>query len=341
MPRTIRSTTLNIECLENREVPAVLYALTNSQRLVIIDSNNPSVLLGSSPISGLQSAGEKLTDIDVRFSTGGLYGRSDFGRLYQIDPMSGYSIPVSGAVATGASVGIDFDTSTDQLRVVTYSGRNLSVDPLTGSITAVGNPLTYVSGGSPHLSALGFSRPRLDGGPQLFGIDHVNDTLAIALGDPNSGLFATVGSLGFDITNKVGFDLDPIVNTGFITIQPVGMSTSFLGQIDLGSGAISITGQIGSTAPVILDIADADPFFYTGPRRPFETDGTFLSPTFPSPLASGTTSTPSSQTVTPASGQPAQTEPRFPTLQRSYTSNLSAPTFTTPTSTFDPFFETL
>jgi len=264
MARTIKFLNpLRLECLEAREVPTALFALTNSQRLLTFDSANPSALLGAVSVSGL-AIGEKLTDIDVRSANGVLYGRSDQGRLYAIDSATGAAAQVGGVMATGASVGMDFDPATDQLRVANFSGHNIAVligvNSSHGTVIA-GGSLSYANGEdrgpTPRLSGLAFA----DGASstRVFGIDHISDTLAVGMGDPNGGQFSTVGSLGVDTTNRVGFDIDYSLGAGFITVQPTNTSNSHFGEVNLNTGAVTLAGPVGSSAPLILDIAVAHP----------------------------------------------------------------------------------
>src|SRR4051812_15992410 len=108
-PAPGRGARLACEALEAREVPATIYALTQSQRLQAFDSSNPAVLLGAVSLRGAVDAGEKITDIDVRPVTGQLYGRSDHARIYVIDVPTGVMVPLPGQFAVGAVAPIDFD----------------------------------------------------------------------------------------------------------------------------------------------------------------------------------------------------------------------------------------
>jgi len=360
MTRTRAHTSLRLECLEAREVPAVLYGLTNSQRLLAFDSSNPSISLGSVAISGLSTPGEKLTDIDVRVG-GGLYGRSDRGLIYFINPQTGSAAQVGGFVAGGASVGIDFDPTRDQLRVVNFSGGNVAVNPTFGSIAAVGAPLRYTGGDIfqgdiPHLSSLAFTNSvPFAFTTQLYGIDHITDTLAVGIGDPNLGQFGTVGFLGVDVTNRVGFDIDSFLNIAYVTVQPVGTSSSLFGSINLTTGALSLTGPVGPAAPLILDIASAQglavptpsaptqPFPNTNPLfpptsplsppapaptplQPFPTTGTF----FPGPMVPTSTPFPMTGTLFPTFVQPLGSGTFGPSIPFGSTTSIFGPMGTFP-----------
>jgi len=272
---TRRPSPLRLECLEEREVPAVIYAVTNSQRLLTFDSSNPSALLGSVPINNLSNPGEKITDIDVRPGSGGLYGRSSQGRIYLINPLDGFATLLSGVpVPPGASVATDFDPTTDRLRVTNFSGGNVAVNPSDGTISDLGNRLTYVTGDmfqglTPRLAGLAFTNSApFASTTQLFGIDQNTDTLVTGVGDPNGGTFLTVGSLGIDVSNNVGFDIDPNSGLGFATFQAAGGGGSFFAAVNLTSGAAAVFGPVGPAAPVILDIAVSRTLFSTGNTLP-------------------------------------------------------------------------
>ncbi len=262
-PQTSRTVRLQLESLEAREVPAVLFGVTQSQRLQTFDSANPSVLLSTVPIRGLLDAGERITDIDVRVGSGELFGRSDGGRIYVINPSTGFVTPISTRVAIGASVGMSFDPTSDQLRIINYSGENYTIDPDTGFPSSIGLPVRYAVNDpfrdqTPRLAAISFTNSiPFALFTQLYGIDHINDTLVIGVDNPNLGTFSTVGSLGIDVTNAVGFDIDPVLRIGYATLQPVGQSLSIFSFINLNTGQVSLVSQVGTARPVFLDIAVA------------------------------------------------------------------------------------
>src|SRR5262245_38936546 len=100
-----------LEQLEERTVPATIYARTLTDTLVTIDSGNPGALIASRPITGLQSQ-ETIRAVDFNPQTGDLFGLGivdtpgpDTGRLYKINAGTGVASPVAaGAVAFSASL---------------------------------------------------------------------------------------------------------------------------------------------------------------------------------------------------------------------------------------------
>jgi len=251
---------LSFEPLEDRDAPAVLFALTNSQRLQTIDTANPGVLLGSVSLHGMVDPGERITDIDIRPGNGWLYGRSDHGRIYTIDAGTGAVTPVGGPVAFGARVATAFNPLTDQLLFDTFSGGSTAINPNDGSVASVGAS-SFLGGDvfqglTPRLSALAFANT----GPlatQAFGIDPATDTLVTATGTPALGQFRTVGSLGIDVSNVTGFTIDPVTGAAFATFQPAGGTASYLSFVNLATGAATVLGPVGPSGPMILSIAAA------------------------------------------------------------------------------------
>jgi hypothetical protein len=243
---------LQVDELEGREVPAILFGVTTANQLVTFDSANTNVLLRAVPISGLTN-NEVITDIDVRPVNGQLYGHSNLGRLYLINPGNGFSIPIGNPVqATIANLGFEFDPRTDAVRILTNKGDNLVLSPPFGGVSQIGTPLSYAIGDPshgvrPHISGSAFfnnvPNPPFRG---LYAIDHAANTL-VHVGERtlNDGVLTTIGSLGFDVTNRTGFDIAPFTNVAFASLQPAGMGFSELAAINLGTGHADLIGTIG------------------------------------------------------------------------------------------------
>lgn len=297
MSRT-RTPRLAVEPLEDRAVPAVIYAVTNSQRLQTFDSSNPAELQSAASITGLSARGEKITDIDVRPSDGALFGRSTLGRLYRIDPGTGSATAAGGPVALGQNLGLGFDPVGDALRVVNFSGGTSGINTNTGLLSGFGQA-GFVDGdvfsGVPSLTGIAFTGTATSS--QAFGIDPVRDTLVAGVGAAGDGRFATVGSLGIDVGNAVGFDTDPATGVGFATFQPNGAGRSFLSVVNLETGRATVLGPVGPSAPLILDIAVARTITSPTTRLPVALDAAVAG--FNTTTLGGVTSTnPASSGVT-------------------------------------------
>src|SRR4051812_16634552 len=125
-------------------MPAV--GLTPSgTELVRFDTTTPGTIAERHAITGLKPT-EMILGLDVRPATGQLYGLGivrtafDEGRVYVIDPGTG------AATAAGPSPfksgmpasdwGIDFNPSTDSIRIVGTGQTNLRVSPQDGTLIA-------------------------------------------------------------------------------------------------------------------------------------------------------------------------------------------------------------
>ncbi len=200
-----------------------LYGVTGGGHLVTLHSDSPGVFRSKKAITGLLG-GDTIVAIDIRPSGGGLYGLSADSRLYTIAPSTGRATPVGGPFSPrlGAQdAGFDFNPTVDKLRVVTNSGRNFRVDPVTGQLVDGDAALTGVQGdrdlryeandpaGSamPRVAASAYSNNSAGATTtQLFGIDTARDTLVLQ-DPPNDGVLSTVGRLRINAVGPVGFDI--------------------------------------------------------------------------------------------------------------------------------------
>lgn len=261
---TTLSTRLQVEALEQREVPAIIFGVTGSNRLVTFDSADPATLLRSTPIVGFLATGETITDIDVRPATGALIGRSNFDRLFLINPINTFAIPFGATVPiVGRPVGMDFDPRNTQLRIYSNLGENVVIDVVSGTLLRVDTPLSYRPGdssqGAPRVTGLGFANSLPDTTSTttgVFAIDHYRNTLVrptVAAGLP-SGILSTVGGLGINVGARAGFDIAPFTNTAFASFQINGLGISRLYTVNLGTGRARVIGPVG-TGIVLNDIA--------------------------------------------------------------------------------------
>jgi hypothetical protein len=253
---------LRVEELEAREVPAILFGVTPANVLVTFDSAAPTDLLRAVRLTGLSAAGEVVTDIDVRPATGGLYGHSNLGQLYQIDPLSGFARRLGTPIGLGeTNLGFDFDPRTDQVRMLTNAGQNLVREPVFGVFIRRANTLTY----SPGDVFQGFA-PRVTGAAffnnvpdpvfrALYGIDHARNALVRVGGTTlDDGLLRTVGGLGRDVTGRVGLDIAPVSNVLFASLQVAGQAVSRLYTLNYATGRAVPVGRIGGGL-LVNDIA--------------------------------------------------------------------------------------
>lgn len=327
MPRTANHhPRLSCEPLEGREVPAVLFGVTDDQRLITFDSANPGTLLGSINISGLSRAGEQILDIDVRPGSGQLYGRSGDGRVYLLNTVTGAATLLGGGVTAGGQAGFDFNPRTDRIRVINRFGENVTVDPATGAVLSIGAAPSYAAGDpfagvQPRISALAHTNSvPLSSSTQLYGIDADLDTLVVSVSGANGSVLSTVGSLGIDVGQAVGFDIDPTGNVGYATVRVrQGNPTSYLAMVDLNVGSATVFGPIAGN-PRVFDIAVT---------RTLTSAGAF--PTAIDPLAVGFTPTNLQATFNIVFPPPVFTPPTF-----SPPPTPSGVVFTPPTAPLNP-----
>ncbi len=256
------SSRLSVEALEEREVPAILFGVTTTNVLVTFDSANPSVILRALPITGFLSPGEVIADIDVRPLTGGIYGFSNLNRMYLISPGTAFALPIGNPASIAAHLkGFDFDPRNDRLRIISNLGEHQVLEPNFATLVNGGAFPSYhvgdpFQGATPRIGGLAFSNnvPNANS-TTLYGIDHVLNTLVrVGATTLNDGILTTIGRLGVDVGNRVGFDIAPVSNVAFASLQFAGEAFSRLSVINLANGRATSLGAIGGGL-LLSDIA--------------------------------------------------------------------------------------
>lgn len=273
-------------------------------QLVRFNTATPGTSM-SATITGI-TAGETLVAVDFRPQTGQFYGLginpvTDTGTLYLIDPQTGAASAVGtpGQIAfvddmgnpvdlpdlSTAGYGMDFNPTVDRIRVVTSSGLNFRVDPITGAPVDgnLNNTMTPPAGintdgpinglpvGSTGVSATAYTNSfgqSLTGGVTTqYTLDAASNMLFIQ-NPPNAGTqvmgkMVTLNGAPLDFTDVTGFDIPAgvrvtasgTVATGFgVAALTVG-GVSNLYRIDLATGAATLIGA----APMALSgFATAD-----------------------------------------------------------------------------------
>ncbi|MBX7220649.1 MAG: DUF4394 domain-containing protein [Blastocatellia bacterium] len=239
-----------------------IYGLTNNNQLVVFDGAQPGVILNRLPVTGLQT-GENLVGIDFRPATGQLYGLGSGSRVYLIDKATGVARQVGSAAFTpaldGASFGFDFNPVPDRIRVTSNTTQNLRLNPDTGGVAATDTKLAYTAGdknekATPNVVGSAYTN-NFNGttATTLYDIDSALDILVIQ-NPPNDGKLNTVGSLGFDTSDAVGFDISTVDGAAFAAAVPTGGTTSNLYRVNLTTGAATLVGSIGN-GEVLRDIS--------------------------------------------------------------------------------------
>ncbi len=253
--------TLRDIAVEIASVPGYLaFGVTTGNNLIRFNTARPNTIIGTTAITGLQ-AGENILGIDVRPATGQLFGLGSTNRIYAINQQTGAATAVGGLLTTtlsGTDFGFDFNPVPDRIRIVSDADQNLRANPndgtnvvdvtlayAVGDVNAAQNPTVT---GAAYINSFGGSTTTT-----LYDIDSNLDILAIQ-NPPNNGTLNTVGSLGVNTTNQVGFDISTNGNFAFAAFQITGETTSKLFRINLTTGSASIIAPIGS-AEIVRDIA--------------------------------------------------------------------------------------
>jgi Domain of unknown function (DUF4394) len=240
-------------------VGVALTGLAGGNTLVFFDSATP----GSTTTRGVTGADltAALLGIDYRPANGQLYGTTSNG-VFAIDPSSGNATLVNTISPTfngGTISGVDFNPAADALRITGANGQNFRIAGGGLGATNVDGNLAYAAGDtnagvSPTITASAYTNS-FAGTPagrttQLFNIDSNLDVLVLQ-NPPNNGTLGTIGSLGVNVGTVGGFDIfSPSngVNTAFAAFAPDGSTAASLYTIDLGTGAATSLGQIGTGA---------------------------------------------------------------------------------------------
>lgn len=215
---------------------AVAYAIDNSNALQIFNPNNPVPVMKT--ITGLQT-GENILGIDFRPLNGQLYALGSTSRLYTINLGTGAATAVGSApfstALSGTDFGFDFNPLVDKIRVVSNTGQNLRLDPVTGTITAVDG---VINPGTPMLSAAAYTNNFAGTtATTLYVIDHNTDKL-YQQNPPNNGTLVETGSLGINITSTNGFDIGSKSQKAYLMAM-IGTTTKIY-TVNLSNGSTTV-----------------------------------------------------------------------------------------------------
>jgi hypothetical protein len=234
---------------------AIVYGLTDNNRLIRFDSATPGVLTGVAPIAG-RINNEDLIGIDFRPSDNNLYAVGEFGTIYTINPNTAFAAAAGTLVADpgdptnpfaglqGSRFGLDFNPQADRLRITSDTGQNLRVNASTGQTftdTNITSPGAIV--GVAYTNNLPGATSTT-----LYGIDSAatGHRLVQFTGSPNDGNVTGVGPLGISNSSLVGFDILSVgPQTAFAALQREDRGVSELYTINLTTGSATLVGTIG------------------------------------------------------------------------------------------------
>lgn len=255
----------------------MLIGLTTTNQLVTFDSATPWMASTPMTISGL-AANEGILGIDLRPSTGMLYGLGSAGNLYTLDAGTGNATFVAALIADtadasapfaglmGAAFGIDFNPVPDlgqtlpSLRVTSNAGINLRINVNGANAGRVFTDSLLNGSGTPTVVGSAYTNNDRDAstGTTLYNIDSATDALYIQ-SPPNNGTLTMIGALGVDTIGTVGFDIS-FAGGVYASLTDGLTGKSALYTIDLATGSASMIGAFGiggdtAIAPPLLDIA--------------------------------------------------------------------------------------
>ena len=225
-----------------------IYGVTTDNQLILFTSDAPGAVQGAVPISGLQP-GEQVVGIDVRPSDDHLFAVTSANRAVQVNPVTGATRAAFGPFApalNGTSFGVDFNPAANALRIVSDTDQNLRVT--SGNTTNNDAPLNYRAGDpnagqNPTVGAAAYTNS-VPGATAtvLYDIDTARDVL-VTQDPPNQGTLNTVGALGADYDEPVGFDIGA-TGTAYAALRAPGTNTAHgLFRIDLASGRATPVSQ--------------------------------------------------------------------------------------------------
>lgn len=193
----------------------LLAGVADGDKLVLFASDDPRDV-EVVKIRGLPRR-ERILGLDLRPLSGELYAFGSSARLYTINILTGQATEIGSGPFTNALIGtkfgFDFNPTVDRIRIVSDAGVNLRVNPTNGLLAAVDGMLAYATndvnaGRTPRVVGAAYinndTNPAT--GTVLFDIDSSADVLVMQ-NPPNSGTLVTVGLLGYDVKEAVGFDV--------------------------------------------------------------------------------------------------------------------------------------
>jgi hypothetical protein len=256
--------------------------LTTGNQLVQFAVGTPGTLINGTPKSITFPAGATDTDligIDYRPRGGNLFAQASGGTIYVIEPNTALagtvtatrvSVPAANPfTGSPTAFGFDFNPVVDRIRTVNNANagtvgdteyNNFRFNPNNGALAANDGDLRFAAadanaGDTPNVTGAAYTN-NFDGttSTTLYDIESGNDVLATQA-PPNDGVLNTVGGLGVDTTENVGFDIEQGTGVAYAALQIAGDPESTFHRINLMTGAatpVSGTPQIGpdGTAPL-------------------------------------------------------------------------------------------
>ena len=234
------------------------YGISASNVLVKYNANASQAPMAQMPIAGLQ-AGENLLGIDFRPATGQLYGLSNLSRLFIINTETGTARVVNATPFTpginNAIASMDFNPTVDRLRVVSFAGQNLRINPETGAVAAVDGNINNAE----RISGVAYTNSYAGAlTTTMFDIDGYN---LFKQDPPNNGTITKIGSLGLDSAGVGGSDFDISPDNTVALVPMTKGVTNNLYQLDTATGKLTDLGKLA--IPLISLAIPTNPVGYS------------------------------------------------------------------------------
>lgn len=230
---------------------AFAYTIQGATTLLRFDTANPGSV---TTVGAFTGAATLLDGLDFRPANGLLYGYSQAtNTLVTIDPSNAVT-SFASTPSTASSdfiLGLDFNPAADRLRLVNASDQNLRINVDNG-LTLVDGNLAYAVGDpffgtNPSINEAAYTNNDNNPGTgtQLYYIDVGTNSL-VTTSNPNGGVLNTVGALGINANDLIGFDIvtDPFsgTNTAYAILDDNTASRFY--TINLATGAATLIGAL-------------------------------------------------------------------------------------------------
>lgn len=259
------------------ELPASVWVLTASHKLVNVNAAQPQKALQVRALSGLV-AGDQLVGIDYRVAKGVMYGLGRTGTVYTITPATGVAEAVNPSATlrplASGPVGFDFNPAADRIRVVQSNGENHRLHPDTGELVDFAPQTAGVqtdpklhyapgdtnAGSAPDVVAAAYTyNSQNDKLTTNYAIDRRLGVLVLQgskegvqpVVSPNLGVLTTVGPLGLGPLADASFDISDVGNVGLAIVSTDTTSLPRMVRIHLGTGAATLLGTVAGGEPVV------------------------------------------------------------------------------------------
>jgi len=247
-------------CTSGQTYEATMFAVTDRNSLLNFNPGTPGLINSVRFITGL-ARGENVVGIDFRPASGQLVALTTASRVYTINPATGAATPIGSApsatAVNGQSFGFDFNPTSDRIRTASDGDQTLRLNPNNGALAAVDGTLAYAAGDpnagqNPNIVGSAYTNNFAGStSTTLYSIDSnlnalvTQGSVGSAPISPNSGQLFTVGGLGVDTTDMVGFDIAQGTNAAYASLTQPGARASNLYTINLTTGAARLLGPIG------------------------------------------------------------------------------------------------